>query len=64
MYREIAPVIAAQDLLARGIRDADVCTSVRTTWNLDMIDGRAAVAAAHVLQRHPRSTRAAEPAAD
>lgn len=49
MDRDIAPVIAAQALLAHGMQDRLVLDYVRRTWTLDPVDAGAAVRAAHIL---------------
>jgi len=54
--RDVAPVIAAQALLAHGLADDVIVAYVRRTWNLDDIDAEAALAAARVLVRRERGT--------
>jgi hypothetical protein len=51
MGRDVAPVIAARVLLARGVGDDRVLAHLAQTWRLNDVDLRAAVAAAHVLLR-------------
>jgi hypothetical protein len=51
MGRDVAPVIAARVLLARGVGDDRVFNHLAQTWRLNDVDLRAAVAAAHVLLR-------------
>jgi hypothetical protein len=59
MNRDVAPVIAAQALIGRGMRDNDVLAYVQRTWRLDSLDARAAVAAAHTLAGHDHGIRIA-----
>jgi hypothetical protein len=54
VHRDVAPVIAAQALLAQGTSDDAVVAYVRSRWRLDPADARAAVAAAHTLLGHDR----------
>ena len=61
MTRNPAPVIAAQALLAYGLNDASVVTYVGQTWQLDRVDARAAVDAAHTLSGRQGGIRVAEP---
>jgi hypothetical protein len=53
--RDVAPVIAAEVLLARGVREDMVFAYLASMWRLNDVDGRAAVAAAHVLLRRVRT---------
>jgi hypothetical protein len=56
MGRDVAPVIAARVLLARGVGDDRVFAHLAKTWRLNDVDLRAAVAAAHVLLRRAGPT--------
>ncbi len=51
MNHDVAPVVAAQALLAHGLDDEAVLTYVRRTWKLDPHDAQAAIAAARVILR-------------
>jgi hypothetical protein len=55
MSRDVAPVIAAEVLLARGVREDMVFAYLASMWRLNDVDGRAAIAAAHVLLRRVRT---------
>ena len=52
MNRDVAPVIAAQALLAHGMSDPIVLAYLQRTWRLDTRDAQAAIAAAHTLAGH------------
>ena len=59
MNRDVAPVIAAQALLAHAMDDRDVLAYVQRTWRLDSVNARAAVDAAHTLAGHHHGVRIA-----
>ena len=52
--RDVAPVVAAQALLANGTDDHATLAYLKRTWWLDDIDAEAALATAHVLVRRER----------
>jgi hypothetical protein len=56
---DAAPVIAAQALIAHGVSDSAVLAYVQRTWQLDPMNTRAAVAAAHTLAGHDHGIRVA-----
>ena len=62
--RDVAPVIAAEALLAHGMEGDVIVAYLRKTWNLDDIDAAAALAAARVLRRRERLRRAKSGPAD
>ena len=49
MHHDAAPVIAAQVLLANGTDSDTVVGHLQHTWQLDLADAHAAVAAAQTL---------------
>jgi hypothetical protein len=51
MRRDVAPVLAAEALLHRGLSDDTIAGYIARTWPLDERDCRAAVLAAHILVR-------------
>jgi len=59
--RDIAPVIAAQALLAHSLGDDVIAAYLQRTWNLDDIDAEAALAAARVLVRREHGEETAVP---
>jgi hypothetical protein len=59
MSHRVAPVIAAQALLAHGVDEAAVFAYVQRTWRLDPADARAAIAAANTLAGHDHGIRVA-----
>lgn len=59
--RDVAPVIAAQALLAHGIDDDVIVAYLRRTWHLDDIDAQAALAAARLLVRRRHGTEIRAP---
>ena len=61
MGRDVAPVIAAEVLLARGVREDIVFAYLASMWRLNDVDGRAAVAAAQVLLRRVRTAAPSPP---
>ena len=61
MHRDATPVIAAQALIAHGIHDSAVRTYLQQAWQLDPVDARAAVAAAHTLAGRHHGIRIATP---
>ena len=61
MNRDLAPVIAAQALVAHGMRDDAVIAYLRRTWHLDSVDAQAAVSAARTLAGHGRGVGVAAP---
>ena len=61
MNHDVAPVLAAQALLAHGMDDHLIVAYLRRTWKLDTSDGDAALAAAHVLERREHAARTAAP---
>ena len=61
MNRDVAPVLAAQALLAHHMDDHLIAAYLRRTWKLDTNDGDAALAAGNVLERREDATRTAAP---
>ena len=59
MSRDLAPVFAAQALLAHGISDDAALGYLVRIWRLDPVDARAAVAAGHTLAGHGHGIRLA-----
>jgi hypothetical protein len=51
MPRDVAPVIAAEALLHRGLRDDVVMSYLARTWPLDDCECRDIMDAAHILLR-------------
>ena len=51
MKQNLAPMFAARVMLRDRVDDETVVDELRSTFGLDLIDARAAVAAAHVLAR-------------
>jgi len=51
MKQNIAPLLAAQTMLANRVDDDTIVNDLRKTFHLDTIDAKAAVAAARVLSR-------------
>jgi hypothetical protein len=52
-------VFAAQTLLARGMTESRVAAYLQRTWRLEVVDARAAVAAALTLAGHDHGIRIA-----
>ncbi|MGO9875704.1 MAG: hypothetical protein ACLPVY_18115 [Acidimicrobiia bacterium] len=61
MNRDVAPVIAAQALLAHSLNDDVIVAYLQRTWNLDAVDAEAALAAARVLVRREHGAQSAVP---
>jgi len=59
--RDVAPVIAAQALLAHEMDDDVIVAYLQRTWRLDDIDARSALAAARVLVRREHGAETAAP---
>jgi hypothetical protein len=59
--RDVAPVIAAQALLAHNMDDDVIVAYLQRTWRLEDIDARAALAAARVLVRRERGAETGAP---
>ena len=51
---DVSPVTMAHEMLHAGVDDIQIVAGIRTLFGLSRIDAEAAVAAAHMLNRHPR----------
>ena len=49
---DVAPVTMAHEMLHAEVDDIQIVTGIRTLFGLSRVDAAAAVAAAHVLNRH------------